>query len=193
MGAGSGHRRTGPVVGAPEWVARWFLVAAAIGFPFWIAFAWFYELTPEGIRRESDVDADKSILKATGRRLDFLIIGVLAIAVVLLLTDRLLRHDTSVAPPAPVIAEKSVAVLPLVNESGDANALYFSDGLSEAFIDALSLFPDSRSSRGHRPSSSAAARTRSPSSAGSSASRICSKAACSARAMQCASAPNSSM
>jgi TolB-like protein/tetratricopeptide (TPR) repeat protein len=131
----------GPVVGAPEWVARWFLVAAAIGFPFWIAFAWFYELTPEGIRRESDVDADKSILKATGRRLDFLIIGVLAIAVVLLLTDRLLRHDTSVAPPAPVIAEKSVAVLPLVNESGDANALYFSDGLSEAFIDALSLFP----------------------------------------------------
>ena len=128
----------GPVVGAPQWVARWFLVAAAIGFPFWIAFAWFYELTPEGIRRESEVDADRSILKATGRRLDFLIIGVLTVAVVLLLTDRLLRREN--APP-PVIAEKSVAVLPLVNESGDPHALYFSDGLSEAFIDALSQFP----------------------------------------------------
>src|SRR5690242_20150021 len=105
-----------PVIGAPQWVARWFLVAAAIGFPFWIVFAWFYELTPEGIRRESEVDADTSTLNATGRRLDFLIIGVLTIAVVLLLTDRLLRHDSRGAPP-PVVAEKSVAVLPLVNES----------------------------------------------------------------------------
>jgi TolB-like protein/Tfp pilus assembly protein PilF len=129
----------GPVVGAPDGVARWFLVAAAIGFPFWIAFAWFYELTPAGIRRESEVDTDKTILKATGRRLDFLIIGVLTIAVVLLLTDRLLRHDTQIAP-ALIVTDKSVAVLPLINESGDANALYFSDGLSEAFIDALSQF-----------------------------------------------------
>lgn len=132
----------GPVVGAPEWLARGFLIAAVIGFPFWIVFAWFYELTPEGIRRESEVDSDKSVLKATGRRLDFLIIGVLAIAVVLLLTDRLVRRDQpSTSAPPPVIAEKSVAVLPLVNESGDANALYFSDGLSEAFIDALSQSP----------------------------------------------------
>ncbi|MGH6877273.1 MAG: tetratricopeptide repeat protein [Rhizomicrobium sp.] len=131
----------GPVVGAPDWLARGFLVAAAIGFPFWIAFTWFYEFTPEGIRRESEVDADRSILKATGRRLDFLIIGVLAIAVVLLLTDRLVRRNQpSTSAPPPVIAEKSIAVLPLVNESGDANALYFSDGLSEAFIDALSQF-----------------------------------------------------
>jgi TolB-like protein/tetratricopeptide (TPR) repeat protein len=128
----------GPSLGAPDWATRWFLVAAAIGFPFWIAFAWFYELTPEGIKRESEVDSDRSILKATGRRLDFLIIGVLTVAVVLLLTDRLLRHTESAAPQ--VIADKSVAVLPLVNESGDANALYFSDGLSEAFIDALSQF-----------------------------------------------------
>ena len=130
----------GPSLGFPEGATRWFLVAAAIGFPFWIAFAWFYELTPEGIRRESEVDADKSILKATGRRLDFLIIAVLAFAVVLLLTDRLLRQETAATSP-PVIAGKSVAVLPLVNESGDANALYFSDGLTEAFIDALSRFP----------------------------------------------------
>ncbi|HEX4081264.1 MAG TPA: tetratricopeptide repeat protein [Rhizomicrobium sp.] len=131
----------GPSLGTPEGATRWFLVAAAIGFPFWVAFAWFYEFTPEGIRRESEVDTDKSILKATGRRLDFWIIGVLAVAVVLLLTDRFVRHDQPASSAPPVIAEKSVAVLPLVNESGDANALYFSDGLSEAFIDALSQFP----------------------------------------------------
>src|ERR1700722_18450845 len=101
----------GPTLGAPDWATRWFLVAAAIGFPFWIAFAWFYEFTPAGIRRESEVDSDKSTLKATGRRLDFLIIGVLAIAVVLLLTDRFVRRDQpSTSTPLPVITEKSVAV-----------------------------------------------------------------------------------
>ena len=45
----------GPSVGAPDWLTRWFLVAAAIGFPFWLAFAWYYELTPQGIRRESEL------------------------------------------------------------------------------------------------------------------------------------------
>jgi TolB-like protein/Flp pilus assembly protein TadD len=137
-----GIASVGPTLGAPDWATRWFLVAAAIGFPFWIAFAWFYEFTPQGIKRESEVDADKSVLEATGRRLDFLIIGVLGVAVVLLLTDRFVSHGNPPASVArPVIAEKSVAVLPLVNESGDANALYFSDGLSEAFINALSQFP----------------------------------------------------
>ena len=70
----------------------------------------FYELTPDGIRRESEVDSDRSILKATGRRLDFLIIGVLAVAVVLLLTDRLLRHEEPTTSATTFIADKSVAV-----------------------------------------------------------------------------------
>ena len=61
----------GPVVGAPDWLARWFLVAAAIGFPFWIVFAWFYELTPQGIKRESEVDADKSVLQSHGPQARF--------------------------------------------------------------------------------------------------------------------------
>jgi TolB-like protein/Flp pilus assembly protein TadD len=129
----------GPTLGAPGWATRWFLVAAVIGFPFWIAFTWFYELTPEGIRRESEVEADTSILRATGRRLDFLIIGVLAVAVVLLLTDRFVLHDKG-GVSAAAVAGKSIAVLPLANESGDASMLYFSDGLSEGFINALSQF-----------------------------------------------------
>src|SRR5215471_2848820 len=75
------------------WALRWFLVAAAIGLPFWIAFAWFYEYTPEGLKRESEIDRAESITRHTGRKLDFAIIAVLAVAVVLLLTDRfVLRH-----------------------------------------------------------------------------------------------------
>ncbi len=129
-----------PVVGAPEFSARWFLVAALLGFPFWIAFSWFYELTPEGLRRESEVVQDETTARATNRRLDVWIIGALSIAVVLLLTERFVRHDVATAPTPAIVAEESVAVLPLVNESGDPATLYFSDGLSEGFINALTQF-----------------------------------------------------
>ena len=77
-----GISQLGPSFGAPEWATRWFVVAAAIGFPFWIAFAWFYEFTPEGLKRESEIDRSESITHRTGRKLDFAIIGVLAVAVV---------------------------------------------------------------------------------------------------------------
>ncbi|HEU0173357.1 MAG TPA: hypothetical protein VFV58_03785 [Blastocatellia bacterium] len=57
------------------------MVAAGIGFPFWIAFAWFYEFTPGGLKRESEINPAESITHHTGCKLDFAIIGVLAIAV----------------------------------------------------------------------------------------------------------------
>lgn len=131
----------GPVYDAPAWVARWFLAAAAVGFPFWIALAWFYELTPDGLKRESEVATGESIRHLTGRRLDRAIIAVLALAVVLLLTNMLMgqRHglasDQNAAPAAP---DRSIAVLPLVNASNDPDQRFFSDGLSENLIDSLS-------------------------------------------------------
>jgi hypothetical protein len=63
-----GISQLGPSVGAPEWGTRWFLVAAAIGFPFWIAFAWFYELTPEGLKRESEIDPAESTAPSKRRK-----------------------------------------------------------------------------------------------------------------------------
>src|SRR5262245_14891295 len=132
-----GISQLGPSVGAPEWATRWFLVAAGIGFPFWIAFAWFYEFTPEGLKRESEIDRAESISHRTGRKLDFVIIGVLALAVVLLLTDRFVRHGVNQTTAAS-IPEKSIAVLPLMNSTGNPANEYFSDGLSEEFISTLS-------------------------------------------------------
>src|SRR5262250_3954115 len=76
-----GISQLGPSVGAPDWATRWFLVAAAIGFPFWIAFAWFFEFTPDGLKRESEIDPADSITAHTGRKLDFIIIGVMAVAI----------------------------------------------------------------------------------------------------------------
>ena len=136
-----GIAQLGPSVGAPEWTTRWFLVAAGIGFPFWIAFVWFYEFTPQGLKRESEVDPAESITHHTGRKLDFAIIGVLALAVVLLLTDRfVLRHGVN-ATTAVSIAANSIAVLPFVDMSQARDQGYFSDGISEELLNLLSKIP----------------------------------------------------
>jgi TolB-like protein len=138
-----------PVVNAPEWTARWFLVAAVVGFPFWIAFAWFFEFTPEGLKRERDIAPGESITRHTGRKLDVAIITVLAIAVVLLLTDRfVLRHGVNADVPAASIPEidkdPSIAVLPMTNMSEDKGNEYFSDGISEELLNLLAKVPKLR-------------------------------------------------
>src|SRR5262252_9659293 len=112
-----GISQLGPSVGAPEWTTRWFLLAAVIGFPFWVAFAWFFEFTPVGLKLESDIAPEDSIAYHTSRKFDFAIIGVLALAVVLLLTDRfVLRHGVNEEADS-AISDKSIAVLPFVDMS----------------------------------------------------------------------------
>src|SRR5262249_15515267 len=132
----------GPSVSAPEWTTRWFLVAAGIGFPFWIAFAWFYEFTPEGLKRESEIDPAKSVAYHTGRKLDFAIIGVLTVAVVLLLTDRFVwRHGVNEVTAMPIL-EKSIAVLPFENLSSDKENAYFAEGIQDEILTRLSKIAD---------------------------------------------------
>jgi hypothetical protein len=87
-----------PFFHIPEWVVRWIVVAAAIGFPFAMAFSWFYEWTPQGIRRESEVELSDSVKRETGKKLDRWIIGVLGLAVVLLLADRFVLHKETGEP-----------------------------------------------------------------------------------------------
>ena len=118
-----------PVFDAPTWTMRVVVVAVVLGFPFALVFSWFYELTPEGLRRENEIDRSQSITRSTGRKLDRWIIGVLAAAVVALLANQFVPHKEALA--------KAIAVLPLVNDTGDPNNEYFSDGLSEELISAL--------------------------------------------------------
>jgi TolB-like protein len=132
-----GTAQLSPVVGAPEWVARWFLVAAAIAFPFWIAFAWFYEFTPDGLKRESEIAPADSITAHSGKKLDRWIFAIMGVAIVLLLTDRFVlrrgvNQETDVA-----VSEKSIAVLPFVDMSQGRDQEYFSDGISEELLNLL--------------------------------------------------------
>ena len=77
-----------PILELPEWAPKLIFVILAIGFFPALIFAWAFELTPDGLKREKEVDRTESITDVTGRKLDRVIIGVLALAVALLLVDR---------------------------------------------------------------------------------------------------------
>lgn len=133
-----GIAQLGPELGAPASATRWFLIAAAIGFPLWLVVSWRYEFTSQGIKLESEVDDNALDARKVKRRTDLIIIGVLAIAVVLLLTDRVVERTMPAQAAQAAAAGNSIAVLPFDNQSSDKDQQYFSDGLSEGFIIALS-------------------------------------------------------
>jgi len=123
-----------PILEIPDWVGKAVLLVVALGFPIVLVFAWAFELTPEGLKFERDVDRSQSITSTTGRKLDFMIIGVLVIALVLFSLDKFLWSAES---ESPVAEKRSIAVLPFINMSGDPEQQYFSDGISEEILNAL--------------------------------------------------------
>ncbi len=127
-----------PALRLPDWVNTLLAYFLILGFPMALFFAWAFELTPEGIKKEKDVDRSESITHVTGRKLDFAIIGVLAIAVVYFIAEKIFWAD-DLATESQVNA--SVAVLPFVALSSGEDDGYFADGLTEEILNALAQLP----------------------------------------------------
>jgi len=110
---------------APDWVMKVFMLALAIGFPLAVFFAWAFEMTPDGLRKERDVDRSQSITSKTGHKLDRSIIVILLIAVVYFAWDNfspappnpIISAETSQQATTPEYAPKSIAVLPFADLS----------------------------------------------------------------------------
>ena len=138
---------TFPILNLPGWSVTLVTALLMIGFPVAVFFAWAYELTPAGLKRDEDADRDQVVGHVAGRKLDFIIIFLLLAAVTYLGYDKFVREAE---PPTTAVeskvhnTRKSIAVLPFVNMSEFEENEYFSDGLTEEILTALTQLPDLR-------------------------------------------------
>ncbi|MFQ6004796.1 MAG: tetratricopeptide repeat protein [Woeseia sp.] len=138
-----------PTFGSPEWVLQVFTALVILGFPLALLFAWAFEITPEGLKRTHEVPLEQSITAQTGRKLDFIIIGVL---VVLLTVSLFVDFFEAQLPDGDGVLQAhysrgSIAVLPFKNLSPGSERTekeYMADGMTDSIITALSKFPDLR-------------------------------------------------
>jgi TolB-like protein len=153
-----------PPLHLPEWIVPVVVWIGVIGFPFVIMFSWIYELTPEGLKRESEVDRSASITHITSRRLEYIIISLLVLAIGLSAFERFVPRRVepaaasreaqtpavpsastpSAASVAPEASDNSIAVLPFVNMSDEKSNEYFSDGITEELLNLLAKVPKLR-------------------------------------------------
>ncbi len=149
----------GEILVLPEWGGKLILLVVVVGFIPALILAWAFEWTPEGVKRESEVDRSQSASRQTGKKLNAIILVLMAVALAYLLFDKFYlsalgtgsRDEVAVTevlapsePPPPGQSSTdspSVAVLPFLNMSADAEQEYFSDGITEEIINALVRVP----------------------------------------------------
>ena len=150
------------VIGAADWVLRSVVVLLALGFLPAVVISWVFEMTPEGVKKETEIDRGQSITHQTAKKLDMVTIGLLVAAIALVALDRYLPglpapgdvavSEVASAPvadasnpateQAPVNSEKTIAVLPFANRSNQDDDLFFTDGIHDDLLTQLAKIHD---------------------------------------------------
>ena len=140
------------LLNVPEYAGSIVVLLLILGFIPVVLFAWVYEMTPEGVKRQKDIDRDHSITAHTGKRINSLIIGLLVVAIAVVVLDRMLPEAAPVAAPvatevsgepeAKTVPMKSIAVLPFADLSPAGDQEYFSDGIAEEILNVLVRIED---------------------------------------------------
>ncbi len=146
-----------PLFGFNDGPARIVVIVLAIGFPLVLVFSWLYELTPEGLQLERDVDRSRSVVHHTGKKLDRAIIVVLVLALGYFAFDKFVldpQRDIDITESArqegrtealvESYGDHSIAVFPFVNMSSDPEQTFFSDGIAEELLNLLAKIPQLR-------------------------------------------------
>ena len=146
-----------PLFGFGDTPARIVVILLSIAFVPVLIFAWAFELTSEGIKKESEVDRTQSFITNSARKFDRAIMVVLALALGYFAVDKFVLSESREAIIAETArqegrsetlvefyGEKSIAVLPFVNMSSDIEQEYFSDGISEELLNLLAKIPELR-------------------------------------------------
>ena len=127
---------------APPWAMKAFVVLIALGFPIALVLSWAFEITPEGIKLESEIEPNKSITSKTGRKIVALTIVLAVIAAGLFVFQLIRARSPSSAGLSHTASNKSVAVLPFANLSHDPDNAYFAAGIQDEIITRLSKIAD---------------------------------------------------
>jgi TolB-like protein len=132
----------------PAWTGKLVFLLLAVGFPLILIFSWVYEITPDGLKKESAVDRDRSIADKTANKLNTAVIVLLVLALTGMIVDRFLPAEPAVEQAALVGNDDapgaSIAVLKFENISSDEENEYFSAGLSEELLNLLARIPNLR-------------------------------------------------
>src|SRR6202011_4959788 len=132
-----------PAFNAPQWAMQIVILILVIGFPIALAFSWAFEITPEGIKLESEIEPSQSVTRRTGRKIVAVTIA-LAVVAASLFVYQLVRSNSSTPASAPlaIITNKSIAVLPFDNLSDDKSNAYFTEGVQDEILTRLAKVAD---------------------------------------------------